>query len=206
MGMEDYLGDIRKHYITLCRQIEKKVPKDRRAMLADIPAPSGEETPEERAKWATEVSRLLECSLDPDTLADVRQACACVKTNRYSAYHQKYFPEIRRQHPDDEAYLKAVAAFLNGRPRIGKKVEYRDGKLITSMGEEKGCGCFVIRGGWEKPPTTTWCLCCQGTLYSVYRFIFPEKVCRMAIVETHATGGSDCVFSAWYEEPEAFQT
>ncbi|MFT4143337.1 MAG: hypothetical protein QM644_02690 [Mobilitalea sp.] len=74
--------------------------------------------------------------------------------------------------------------------------------MITYLGESKGCGCFVINGGWEKPPTTTWCRCCQGTLYSVYQFIYPEKTCHMELLETHATGGKDCIFATWFSDKE----
>lgn len=201
MGMEELFGDIKKHHAALRTQIVKQVGKEKgMEVLTGIKEPTGEETPDERAKWASEVSECLEKSLDSEALVKVRQECACVKTNKYSAYNQKYFPAIRQANPDDEDYLKAVTEFLNGRPRIGKQVEYVDGKIITHMGEGKGCGCFVIKGGWEKPPTTTWCLCCQGTLFSVYQFIFPEKTCNMEIIETHATGGNDCVFATWYTD------
>ena len=201
MSMEEYLGDIQKHHANMCKQIEKCVGKEQgRKVLAVIPSPTGSETPKERANWAVAVSRCLEEALTEEQVTAVRQECACVKTNKYSAYNQKYFPKLRQENPDDEDYLRAVAAFLSGRPRIGKRVEYVDGKLITSMGEGKQCGCLVIKGGWEKPPTTGWCRCCQGTLRSVYQFVFPEKECHMDIIQTHATGGEDCVFMTWYEE------
>lgn len=203
MEMEEYLGDIKKHHATLCRQIEKHMGKEQSIkILMDIPVPSGGETPQERAKWAELVTECLEKSCDKDQLVQVRQGCACVQTNKYSAYNKKYFPQIRQEHPDDEEYMKAVAEFLSGRPRIGKRVEYIDRKIITYMGEGRDCGCFVIKGGWDMPTSTTWCYCCQGTLFSLYQFIFPEKTCRMEIIESHATGGKDCIFSTWYEEKE----
>ncbi len=201
MSMEEYLGDIQKHHANMCKQIGKCVGKEiSMKVLAELPAPTGDETPVERASWAAEVSRCLEKSLTPEQVILVRQECACVKTNKYSAYNQRYFPKLRQENPEDEDYLRAVAAFLSGRPRIGKRVEYADGKLITYMGEGKQCGCLVIKGGWEKPPTLTWCRCCQGTLHSIYQFVFPEKTCHMDIVQTHATGGDDCAFAAWYED------
>ncbi len=203
MAMEDYLGDIKKHHATLCKQIEKHIGKEKSVkILMDIPTPSGDETPQERAKWAEQVTECLERSFGKELLMQVRQGCACVRTNKYSAYNKKYFPQIRQEHSDDEGYMKAVAEFLSGRPRIGRKVAYVDGKIITYMGEGKGCGCFVIGGGWKKPTSTTWCYCCQGTLFSVYQFVFPEKTCCMEIIESYATGGKDCVFSTWYKDKE----
>ena len=47
-----------------------------------------------------------------------------------------------------------------------------------------------------------WCYYCQGALFRIYQFVFPEKSCQMEIVETHATGGKDCVFSTWYTDKE----
>ncbi|MGF7059673.1 hypothetical protein [Brassicibacter mesophilus] len=40
-----------------------------------------------------------------------------------------------------------LADFLSGRPRIGRKVEFIDGKLITYMGVKNSCGCFAVKGG-----------------------------------------------------------
>lgn len=44
---------------------------------------------------------------------------------------------------------------------------------------------------------------CQGTLKSIYQFVFSEKECHMDIVETFATGGADCIFETWYTDKEA---
>lgn len=203
MSMEDILSDIKKHHASICKQIEKHVGKEKSIkILKDIPVPTGGENPQERAVWAAQVSDCLEHSLDKEQIVRVRQGCACVQTNKYSAYNKKYFPELRQTYSDDEAYMKAVAAFLSGRPRIGAKVEYSDGKFTIYLGEGKSCGCFVIKGGWDKPTSTTWCYCCQGTLFSVLQFVYPTKICHMEIIESHATGGKDCVFSAWYTDAE----
>lgn len=200
MSMEDYLGDIQKHHQNMCKQIVRYTGPDRGRQIADaIPVPTGHETPQERANWAANVTICLEQSLSQEEVIAVRQECACVKTNKYSAYNQKYFPKLRRENPNEQDYLRAVAAFLSGRPRIGKHVEYVGGKLITALGEDKHCGCLVMKGGWEKPPSATWCRCCQGTLFSLFQFVLPEKKCRMDIIKTHATGGDDCVFVTWFE-------
>ncbi len=201
--MMELLGDMKKHHASICEQLEGCVGKEKSAeILMDIPAPSGEEAPPERAVWAAQVSSCLERSLDKEQIVQVRQGCSCVKANKYSLYNKKHFPQIRQAHPDEEEYMQAVAAFLSGRPRIGAKVEYADGKFTTYLGERNGCGCLVVKGGWERPTSTTWCYCCQGALFSIYQFVFPEKACHMEIVETHATGGEDCIFSTWYTDKE----
>ncbi|HEX9933581.1 MAG TPA: hypothetical protein VGB38_00170, partial [bacterium] len=106
---------------------------------------------------------------------------------------------LREKNPNEDDYLKAVAAFLSGRPRIGKNVELKNKEIVTYLGERRNCGCFVVKGGWEKPPSKTWCRCCQGCLLSVYRFILPDKRCNMDIIKTLATGGKDCIFKTWFE-------
>ncbi len=201
MAIEDYLDNAKKHCEKLHNQIKKHFGEEKaKEILAGLNDLTGEETPEECAAWAVKVTERLEKAIDLEMLTAIRQECACVKTNKYSAYNKKYFPAIRQENSDDNDYLRAVAEFLNGRPRIGKKVEYISGKIITHMGESQSCGCFVIKGGWDKPPSTTWCRCCQGTLYSVLQFVFPDKICHMDILESHATNSNDCVFSTWYTD------
>jgi hypothetical protein len=195
------LDNIKKHSERLVKQIDFFIGKGRgKEILTDLCDVTGEETPQECAKWANDVSKRLEDNINPEKLILIRQECACVKTNKYSAYNKKYFKELREDNADEMDYLKDVTDFLNGRPRIGKKVEFIDGKIITHMGAGKTCGCFVTKNGWDKPASTTWCRCCQGTLYSIYQFVLPDKICHMDIIKTHATGGSDCVFSTWYAE------
>ena len=193
--------NIKKHCDRLVEQIDLHIGKGKgKEILSDLYEVTGNETPQECAKWANSVTTRLENNIDPEKLIQIRQECACVKTNKYSAYNKKYFKELRDNNTDETSYLKAVADFLSGRPRIGQRVEYVDGKIITYMGVGDTCGCFTIKNGWDRPESTTWCRCCQGTLYSIYRFVFPDKVCHMDIIETHATGGSDCVFSTWYTD------
>lgn len=199
--MEYEFDNTKKHCERLIKQIDLSLGKGKgREILSDLCDVTGKEEPQECAKWANAVSKRLEENIDSERLIQIRQQCACVKTNKYSAYNKKYFKELRENNEDETTYLKAVANFLSGRPRIGRKVEFVDGKIITHMGESKSCGCFVVKNGWDKPSSTTWCRCCQGTLYSVYQFVFPDKVCHMDIIGTHATGGNDCVFSTWYTD------
>ncbi len=195
------LDNIKKHCERLVKQVDFYVGKGKgKEILSNLCDVTGEETPQECAKWANDVSERLESNITPEKLVLIRQECACVKTNKYSAYNKKYFKELREKNADEKDYLTAVANFLNGRPRIGRTVEFVNGKIITHMGAGNSCVCFVVKNGWKKPSSITWCRCCQGTLYSIYQFVFPDKVCHMDIIETHATGGSDCVFSTWYTE------
>lgn len=195
------LDNIKRHSERLIKNIDLFMGKGKgKEILSDLCDVTGDETPQECAIWANAVTARLEDRIDSDKLILIRQECACVKTNKYSMYNKKYFKELRESITDEEEYLRAVANFLNGRPRIGKKVEFKEGKIITHMGVGNSCGCFAVKNGWEKPSSVTWCRCCQGTLYSIYQFVFPHKVCHMDIIETHATGGNDCVFSTWYTD------
>lgn len=142
------LDNIKKHCERLVKQIDLFVGKGKgREILADLCDVTGEETPQECAKWANDVTKRLEDNISSEKLILIRQECACVKTNKYSAYNKKYFKELRGNNEDENSYLKAVADFLSGRPRIGRKVEFIDGKLITYMGVKNSCGCFAVKGG-----------------------------------------------------------
>ena len=189
-----------KHLEKLRKQIDVRLGKGKAdEVLQGVRELTGDETPEEIGKWAEEITEKLESAISEEDLIPIREECACIKANKYSAYAKKYFPAIREKHPDnDEAYLKAVAEFLSGRGRCGNVVEYVDGKIISHFGFGNACVCYVIKGGWDRPPSATWCRCCQGTIKSILQYLFPDKKCNMDIVETFATGGTDCVFSASY--------
>ncbi len=194
-----------KHLEKLQKHIDAKLGKGKaNEILAGINTLTGNETPAETADWAVKITDRLEKSIPQKDLIEIREECACIKANKYSSYNKKYFKEIREKYSDDdEEYLKAIAEFLNGRGRCGKKVEYIDGKIISHFGFGNSCVCYVVKGGWEKPPSTIWCRCCQGTLKSIYQYVFSDKDCHMDIVETFATGGTDCVFKTWYTGREA---
>jgi len=193
------MDNAKKHIEKMHKYIDAKLGKGKGSeLLAGFEEITGNESPKEIAKWAASLSKHLELNIDEKDLIEIREECACIKANKYSAYAKKYFPEIRKNNTDDENYLKAVAEFMNGRGRCGKKVEYVDGEIISHFGFGNKCVCYVIKGGWERPPSTTWCRCCCGTIKSIYQFVFPEKVCHIDIVETFATGGKDCVFRTWY--------
>jgi len=191
-----------KHLNKLRKQIDSRLGAGQAdEILQGIDELTGHESPEEIGKWAEQVTEKLENSISTENLIPIREECACIKANKHSAYNKKYFPEIRSKYPDnDDEYLKAVAEFLSGKGRCGKVVEYVDGKIISHFGFGNSCVCYVIKGGWGKPPSTTWCRCCQGTVKSILQYVFPDKKCNMDIIETFATGGTDCVFSASYSD------
>lgn len=199
------MDNAKKHLIKLQKQIDTKLgPRKSDEIFDGLDDLTGDETPEEISKWAADITDRLEKSIKTDDLIQIREECACIKANKYSPYNKKHFKGIREKYPDDdEAYLRAVAEFLTGNGRCGKKVEYVNGKIISHFGFGNSCVCYVIKGGWEKPPSTTWCRCCQGTLKSIYQFVFSEKECHMDIAETFATGGADCIFETWYTDKEA---
>jgi hypothetical protein len=191
-----------KHLMKLHNQIDMNLGKGKAdEILAGLDYVTGKETPQEAAEWARAVINRLEEKIDNETLISIREECACIKANKYSAFNKKYFKEIREKHPeDDEAYLKAVVDFLNIHNRCGKRIKYDNGRIISHFSFGKACVCTTIKGGWTAPPSTTWCRCCQGSIKSIYNFVFPDKVCHMDIMETFATGGTDCVFVTWYTE------
>lgn len=194
------MENTKKHLEKLHSQIDKKLGKGKAdGILHGLDYVTGNETPEEAVNWARAVTERLEDKINNENLISIREECACIKANKYSAYNKKHFKELREKYPDDDtAYLKAVVALLNLRKRCGKKVELIEGKIISHFGFGNACVCNVVKGGWKNPPSTTWCRCCQGSLKSIYQFVFADKECHMDIVETFATGGSDCIFSTWY--------
>jgi hypothetical protein len=196
------MDSIKKHLEKLQSQIDNKLGEGKAdEILAGLDYVTGKETPQEAAEWARAVVERLENQIDGEALIEIREECACIKANKYSAYNKKYFKELRAQHPeDDEAYLKVVVDFLNVHNRCGRYIEYIDGKIISHFSFGEACVCTTIKGGWAAPPSSTWCRCCQGSLKSIYNYVFPDKVCRIDIVETFATGGNDCVFVTWYTE------
>jgi hypothetical protein len=94
--------------------------------------------------------------------------------------------------------FSAVVKFMNTRGRCGKKQVYINGEIISHFSFGKSCVCSVIKGGWEKPPSTTWCRWCAGSVKSIYQYVFENKICHIDIIETFVTGGKDCVFRTWY--------
>ena len=194
------MDDAVKHFEKLRKQIDIQLGKGKSGeIFCEADTLTGNESPEEIGIWTEKITEKLENAIPDEKLIPIREECACIKANKYSAYNKKYFPKIREKYPDnDEEYLKAVAEFLSGRGRCGKIVEYADGKIISHFSFSDSCVCAVINSGSGKPPSSTWCRCCQGTVKSILQYVFPDKKYNMDIIETFATGGKDCVFSASY--------
>ncbi|WMJ88561.1 DUF6144 family protein [Anaerocolumna sp. MB42-C2] len=190
-----------KHLEKLHKQITLKFGKEQAdKILTGLDYLSGEESSTQIAQWAEKLTKRLEESIEEQELISIREECACIKANKYSTYNTKYFKELRAKHQEDIEYMQAVAEFLDGRGRAGRKVEYREGVFYSHFSFGNSCVCYVIKGGWKNPPSTTWCRCCQGTLKSIFQFVFPEKLCNMDIIETFATDGKDCIFKVWYTD------
>ncbi|TCL70707.1 hypothetical protein EDC14_100924 [Hydrogenispora ethanolica] len=187
-----------KHYLVLRGQLDKAFGKEKsREILRGLDGVDGSESPEQASQWAKELVYRLEENIEKERLVTIRENCTCIKCNKYSPLVKK-FQELRKAAPDDDTYLREVVNFLNGRGRCGKKVGLVDGKIISHFAFSDHCSCHVVKDGWKAPPSVTWCHCCKGSLLSVYQYVFVEKICKMEIVETFATGGKDCVFATYY--------
>jgi hypothetical protein len=192
-----------RHNARLYKEIDKKLGKGKAGQLLkgfmDI---TGNESPEERAKWANSLMEHLNKNIDKDKLIEIREECACFKCNKNSSFAIKYFPELRKNYPNENEYINAVAEFMTKKGRCGKKAEVKKGEFISYFynGLLNECTCGVIKKGIVKPfSSTTWCRCCAGLVKSVYQYVFPGKMCHVDIIETIATGGKDCIFRIYYK-------
>jgi hypothetical protein len=188
-----------RHYRVLYGQLGQHVDGPTRdALLVGMDSIRDNSPPEAKARWAAEMMRRMDDMLDAATRSKVREGCACVLSNQSSVY-ARTFRRLRRQHTDDDVYLDQVVAYLDGtRPlrRCGEVT--RVGDTVHSVIGRESCGCSVVREGLAQPISMTWCHCCKGSLLSVYRYVFPERACRMEIISTIATGGGSCLFTTTY--------
>lgn len=193
------MADRFRHFRVLREQLDQRVDAATRdALLAGMDYVKDGSSPEIKAHWAVEMMRRMDETLDEATGIAVREGCACVLSNKSSIY-ARTFRRLRKHHPDDDAYLHAVVAYLDGtRPlrRCGEVT--RVGDVIHSVIGRETCGCSVVREGLAEPVSVTWCHCCKGSLLSVYRNVFPERICAMGVVSTIATGGGECHFTTTY--------
>ena len=191
-----------RHRNRLHKEIDRKLGKGKgEQLLKGFMNITGNESPEERAKWAHSLSEHLDKNIEEKILMEIREGCACYKTNEKSGFAKKTFPELKNKYPNEKDYLNAVAELLNKRGRCGKKVEVKNGEFISHFyyGDKNKCVCGVIENGWKKPfSSKTWCWCCCGLVKSLYQYVFPDRKCHVDIVETLANGGKDCVFRTWY--------
>ena len=188
-----------RHYRALAEQLGKHVgPEKQGAILAGMDYVHSGSRPEVKVGWARELMRRMDELLDRETCIAVREGCACVLSNEKSVY-ARTFRRLRKQYPDDDAYLDEVVQYLNATTPLRRCGDVtREGDRIYSVIGRGQCACPVLHDGLDGAISVTWCHCSKGSLLSVYRHVFPEKVCEMEIVSTVATGGDECCFVTTY--------
>ena len=190
-----------RHYRALEEQLGIYTDAETRSKILNGMDYISQSSPQEaKIEWAREMMRRMDTLLDVETCIKVREGCPEVITNEKSVYARN-FRRLRKLFPDDSEYLDEVVKYLNSTTpwrRCGEVT--RDGDKIYSIVERQTCGCSVLRlrAGLHEPLSGTWCLCSQGSLLSVYRHVFPDKVCKVEIVRTIATGADDCCFVTTY--------
>lgn len=189
-----------RHYRVLREQLEQFTDAGTRdKILSGMDYIRESSSPEAKAQWAYEVVKRMDEMLDSDTCIKVRENCTCLKSNGNSIY-AKTFRKLRKQYADEGRYIDEVVKYLNGTSPLRRcgKVS-REGSRIISVIAEGKCGCPTIREGLKQPISISWCHCCKGSLLSVYRYVFPDKTCRMEIIDSVAAGGNICTMVAMYE-------
>lgn len=190
-----------RHYRVLAEQLSQHVDLDtQRAVLDGLDYLGGSPKPKVRVRWAREAMERLDTLLDPETRIRVREGCACVLSNEKSIYAQS-FRKLRKLYRDDDAYLDEVVKYLNATTPLRRCSEVtREGDTLYSVIAWGTCGCPVLHEGLHGTLSSTWCHCSKGSLLSVYRYVFPERVCHMEIVRTIAQGAEDCSFAVTYRQ------
>ena len=188
-----------RHYRALAEQLSKYVDKDTQdAILDGMDRINNHSKPEDKVGWARELMQRMDSRLDPEICIKVREGCACVVSNEKSIY-ARTFRRLRKLYSDDDEYIDEVIKYLNATSPLRRCGEVtRDGDKIYSVVERGQCGCPVLRKGLRAPLSITWCHCSKGSLLSVYRYVFPDKLCEMEIVRTIATGADECCFMTTY--------
>jgi hypothetical protein len=184
-----------RHYRALAEQLKKHVDREtEEAVLAGMDYVSSSSKPEVKVAWAREAMQRMDQHLDPETCIKVREECACVKSNEKSIFARN-FRRLRKLYPDDSEYLDEVVKYLNATTPLQRCGEVtREWDKIYSVIARGQCVCPVLHEGLREPLSITWCHCCKGSLLSVYRYVFPEQTCEMAIVRTIAGGAEECCF------------
>jgi len=188
-----------RHYRALAEQLEKYVDPDmQEAILAGMDYVTSNSKPEVKVGWAREMMQRMESALDAKTCIKIREGCACVLSNEKSIY-ARAFRRLRKLHPDDDEYVDEVVRYLNATTPLRRCGEVtRDGDRIYSVIARGPCACPVLRAGLREPLSVTWCHCSKGSLLSVYRHVFPDRMCDMKIIRTIASGAEDCCFVTTY--------
>ncbi|MBN2394266.1 MAG: hypothetical protein JXR84_26270 [Anaerolineae bacterium] len=188
-----------RHYRALAEQLGKYVDQDMQdAILDGMDKINNSSKPEDKVAWARELMQRMDSRLDAETCIKVREGCACVVSNEKSIYARN-FRRLRKLHPDDDTYIDEVITYLNATAPLRRCGEVtRDGDRIYSVIARGQCSCPVLHKGLHDPISITWCHCSKGSLLSVYRQVFPDKLCKMEIVRTIATGADECCFVTAY--------
>lgn len=188
-----------RHYRVLAEQLAKHTDDaTREAILEGMDYVSAGSSPEVKVRWAGEMMERMDSMLDPETCIHIREGCACVLSNEKSIYARS-FHKLRKLYSDDDQYLDEVVKYLNGTSPLRRCGEVsREGSKIYSVIGRGQCACPVLHEGLHEPISATWCHCSKGSLLSVYRHVFPDKICDMQIVRSVATGGEECCFVTTY--------
>jgi hypothetical protein len=188
-----------RHYRALAGQLSEHVdPAVQEAILAGMDDVNSSSKPEVRVGWAREMMQRMDRMLDPETCIKIREGCACVLSNEKSIY-ARTFRKLRKLYPEDDRYIDKVVKYLNATTPLRRCGEVtRDGDRIYSVIAHGQCTCPVLHDGLRDPISITWCHCSKGSLLSVYKHVFPDKICDMGIVRTVATGAEDCCFVTTY--------
>lgn len=189
-----------KHYLRLCKAMNKIIGQERASKLLPIIKPvEDEEDSEINFQWASLVSTTIENHLTTEEGIKIREQCSCITTRSKTSLIKK-LRDFRNTARNDSEYLAKIAEYLDGRGRCGKKVEYSNGKIYSHWQFGNQCVCHLSKGKWKKSPSLLWCECCKGSALSVFKQLFDNKECHSKIVETFALeGASDCVFEFWWE-------
>ena len=99
--------------------------------------------------------------------------------------------------------MDEVIRYLNATEPLRRCGEVtRDGDRIISVIARGRCDCPVLHEGLHAPISRTWCQCSKGSLLSVYRTVFADRICEMEIISTVASGGDECRFATTYRPME----
>jgi hypothetical protein len=190
-----------RHYRVLAEQLNKYVDTEtQEAILAGMDTVNSSSKPEVKVDWAREMMGRMDRMLDPETCVKIREGCACVLSNEKSIY-ARTFRKLRKLHPDDDHYIDEVVRYLNATTPLRRCGDVtREGDRIYSVIARGQCTCPVLHAGLRDPISLTWCHCSKGSLLSVYRHVFPDKICDMEILRTVATGAKDCCFVTRYRD------
>ena len=189
-----------RHYRVLSEQLAEftdEITRDK--ILSGMDYVKESSSPEVKAQWAYEVVKRMDEVLDSETCIEVRENCTCLKSNENSIY-AKTFRKLRKQCTDEDSYIDEVVKYLNDTRPLRRCGEVsRKGDRIFSVIARGRCACPTIREGLKQPISVTWCHCCKGSLLSVYKYVFPDKTCKMEIISSVASGGDTCTMVTMYE-------